>query len=354
MVASAAGTFLLRNPCASSAGIEVASEQGMATQSKNRKQEKQSTQEPTAQQLEKRVEATLKRLEAKDPGLRKLLKKAYGYAVFPSVGKAALVVGGSYGRGAAFEKGKMIGYATISQMTIGVQVGGDTFTEILVFNDKDSLKRFKQGRMAFAANASAVLVKAAAAGTNNFKGVTALAYSSGGMLLELSLGGQKFKFKPLDEGQDDQEQDKKDAKAKGRAGEEESDEDEEDEQEDEGEDSGMLGRAIDGVKGAASKVGDLAKERPIAATVVGASLATALALLVMRTMRQRSNEDGSDESEDDEEDDTDARASDESEEEESDEQEDEGDDEDRSEEEGDEDEESSNNHVGGRRSHRYR
>jgi lipid-binding SYLF domain-containing protein len=334
----------------------------MATQSKNRKQQKpshkqsSSSKDPTAQRLEKRVEATLKRLEAKDPGLRKLLEKAYGYAVFPSVGKAALVVGGSYGRGAAFEKEKMIGYATISQMTIGVQIGGDTFTEILIFNDKDSLKRFKQGRMAFAANASAVLVKAAAAGTNNFKGVTALAYSSGGMLLELSLGGQKFKFKPLGEGKGDEEQQgKKGAKAKG--GSEEVESDDEDEQDDDGEESGMLGRAVDGVKGAASRVTDLAKERPIAATLIGAGLVAGLALFAIRAIGQRSDEDDN-ESEDDD-DDTDARArdEDESEEEESDEQDEEEGEEDEGsseEDEKEEDEESSNNHVGGKRSHRYR
>src|SRR5688572_22644760 len=99
--------------------------------------------------LEEEVQATLKRLEAKDPGLKQFLKKAYGYAVFPSVGKAALVVGGAYGRGLVFERGKMIGHATISQLTLGVQLGGDTFTEILVFESREALDRFKKGRMAF-------------------------------------------------------------------------------------------------------------------------------------------------------------------------------------------------------------
>src|SRR5688500_4629562 len=84
------------------------------------------------------VQATLKRHEAKDPGLKQFLKKAYGYAVFPSVGKAALVVGGAYGRGLVYERGKLIGYATIGQLTLGVQLGGDTFTEVLVFESRES------------------------------------------------------------------------------------------------------------------------------------------------------------------------------------------------------------------------
>src|SRR5688572_13453501 len=153
--------------------------------------------------LEEEVQATLKRLEAKDPGLKQFLKKAYGYAVFPSVGKAALVVGGAHGRGRVSERGKMIGHATLGQATLGVQLAGDTVTELLVLESKGALDRFKKGRTAFAANATAVLVKAAAGGTADFeKGVAALGYTRGGMMLEAAIGGQKFKFKPAGEGEE--------------------------------------------------------------------------------------------------------------------------------------------------------
>src|SRR5437764_13563979 len=85
----------------------------------------------------------------------------------------------------------------MAQLTIGVQLGGDTFSELIVFENRQPLERFKQGKMKFAANASAVLVKAVAAATTNFeKGAKVFVYSEGGMLLELGLGGQKFKFKP--------------------------------------------------------------------------------------------------------------------------------------------------------------
>ena len=146
------------------------------------------------------VEAKLKEFKSENPGLRKTLDEAYGYAVFPEVGKASLVVGGSYGQGEVFERKKLIGYATISQFTVGVQVGGDTFAELILFENRDSLERFKSGKVEFAANASAVLVRAATAKVNDYEqGVKTMAMSSGGMLLEAAIGGQKFTFRPATE-----------------------------------------------------------------------------------------------------------------------------------------------------------
>jgi len=208
------------------------------------------------------VKATLKRLEAKDPGLKQFLEDAYGYAVFPSVGKAALVIGGSYGHGEVFERGELIGHATIGQTTIGVQVGGDTFSEVIAFENKQSLDRFKQNKVRFAASASAVLVKAGAAGTANYeKGVAVFAYPSGGMLLELAIGGQKFKFKPLSD--DGGEQGGAQAKDAQRGG--EDDQDESGEQDDQ-QQQGILGRAGGIVSGAASKAAGAVKRHPVVTT----------------------------------------------------------------------------------------
>src|SRR2546421_5211543 len=109
--------------------------------------------------LHEQAQAAIKRLASIDPGLKNQLKKAHGYVVFPAVGKAAAVIGGAYGHGEVYEKGKPIGYATIAQLTIGVQLGGDTFSELIVFENRQPLERFKQGTMKFSANASAVLVK---------------------------------------------------------------------------------------------------------------------------------------------------------------------------------------------------
>lgn len=140
--------------------------------------------------------ATLTRLQATHPQLKQELARSWGFAVFPHVGRAGAVLGAAYGHGEVFEQGKSVGFATVSQITIGVQVGGQTFSEIVIFPKKETLDQFRGGKVAFTGNATTTLVKAAATGTTNFGGMTAHAYSRGGMLLELSLGGQKFMFIP--------------------------------------------------------------------------------------------------------------------------------------------------------------
>ena len=259
--------------------------------------------------IEQEAAATLKRLEAKDPGLRQLLKEAYGYAVFPVVGKAALVVGGAYGKGAVFERGKFAGYATIGQTTVGVQIGGDTFTELIVFEDREAFEKLKRGKLSFAADASAVLVKAGAAAAKGFgKGTRAFVYGEGGMLLEAAIGGQKFKFKPAGQQEEDEESDERSARgsarngrgqgaARGRQrgsarGQKESDEsdeqDEQGEQEDEDQEQpGVLGKAA-----------DMVKEHPVATTVIGVAALAATAWVVSRWMGSSSEESGSDEDDD--------------------------------------------------------
>ena len=115
-----------------------------------------STSPPSDEKKEALHDASqlaIKEFVAQDPSLRGFLDRSYGYAVFPSVGKAALVIGGAYGKGLVFKNGEPIGFATIGQTTIGVQIGGDTFTEIIAFESRESLERFKQGKIAFAANA---------------------------------------------------------------------------------------------------------------------------------------------------------------------------------------------------------
>ncbi|MGA9524918.1 MAG: lipid-binding SYLF domain-containing protein [Myxococcaceae bacterium] len=141
------------------------------------------------------VQAKVRRLEREDPGLRQLLEGARGYAVFPWVGKASAVLGGTFGKGEVFEKGWLVGYAGIVQLTLGVQLGGQTFSEILIFHDEQALERFKQGKINFAANASAVAVKAGVAESNDKQGTEVRLYSDGGFHLEAALGGQKFIFK---------------------------------------------------------------------------------------------------------------------------------------------------------------
>ena len=146
--------------------------------------------------LKQEVEAILNMLEEAHPQFKQSMDQAYGYAVFPSVGRAGLVVGGAYGKGEVFEQKKLIGYAGIVQLTIGVQVGGETFDAVVLFADKDGLERFKQGKIGFAANAGAVIVKAGAEATTKYQADKVYIFSEGGLLIEAAIGGQKFVFRP--------------------------------------------------------------------------------------------------------------------------------------------------------------
>lgn len=143
------------------------------------------------------VRGTIKRLEALDPGLEPLLERTYAYAVFPAVAKATAVLGAAYGKGEIFRGEKLIGYAAVVQLTVGVQLGGQTFTEIIAFEGREALDRFKQGRTAFAATASAVAVAAGAAASARFdRGAAVFVYAEGGLMLEAAIGGQRFFFRP--------------------------------------------------------------------------------------------------------------------------------------------------------------
>lgn len=148
--------------------------------------------------LHEEVRGTLARLKAKDKGIEGLLKESYGYAVVPAVGRASLLLGGARGYGEVFEHGKPIGFTRVTQLTFGVQVGGQSFSQLIVFGSKESLEAFKRSPLGFSGNLSAVFIKGAT-GMANFKDVTAHAYSRGGMLLEASLGGQKYRFLKEDE-----------------------------------------------------------------------------------------------------------------------------------------------------------
>lgn len=251
--------------------------------------------------------ATISRLQAKHPDLKKTLREAHGFAVFPAMGRASVVLGGAYGRGEVFERGKPIGIASLGQMTIGVQVGGQTYSELIIFPKKPDLDRFRHGKAAFAANASAVLVKAAGSGTNNPDGVVAHAYSRGGMLLELSLGGQKFSLMSPEKLKRAEERLKKkqeklarrakskagkkarealSGKALARAGEEAPEDQPEAEAEAEGEqEEPRAPRLLE----AGARAGGTLREHPVAGTVLGMGL-TGLGLAAKALMSHRLQE----------------------------------------------------------------
>ncbi len=141
--------------------------------------------------------AAMNILQEKQPSVKELLQKSYGFAVIPAIGSASLVLGGDYGVGEVFVKDHVIGYAGIGKVTLGVQVGGTNFHQMIVFNNEETWKQFKAGKYSFAADAGIAIVKAGAQASKGFgAGTVAFVFNEGGMLLDLDIGIQKFVFKP--------------------------------------------------------------------------------------------------------------------------------------------------------------
>jgi lipid-binding SYLF domain-containing protein len=142
-----------------------------------------------------KVQAAINRAKQEDPGLKKFFDEAAGYAVFPTVGKAAVGIGGAYGKGELYEGGQLAGYCTLTQASIGLALGGQAYTELIFFETQDTLEKFKSGDFAFAAQVSAVALKAGASANAKYaNGVAVFTMGEGGLMYEASVGGQKFKY----------------------------------------------------------------------------------------------------------------------------------------------------------------
>jgi len=146
----------------------------------------------------KEAEQARTEIRTADAGQQKFLDGAAGYAVFPNVAKGGLVVGGAGGSGIVFEKGKAVGKTKLSQVTIGAQVGGQAYYEIIYFETAESLAAFKKGEWTMAAQVSAVALKAGASANASYKdGVAVFTLTKGGVMAEASVGGQKFSYEAI-------------------------------------------------------------------------------------------------------------------------------------------------------------
>jgi len=154
----------------------------------------------------------------KSEAVQPFFKNAYGYAVFPTIGKAGIGIGGSYGTGQVYQGGKVAGEVSLIKGSIGWQLGGQAFSQMIFFEDKRAYDEFTSGNFEFDATASAVAITAGAqakAGTEGasagasagpatgkqvktsyHKGMVVFTHAKGGLMYEASIGGQKFKFKP--------------------------------------------------------------------------------------------------------------------------------------------------------------
>jgi len=148
----------------------------------------------------------------------KFFKSAYGYAVFPSIGKGGIGVGAAHGDGKVFVGGKAVGKSSMTQLSVGLQLGGQVFSQIIFFEDKRAFDEFTGGNFEFGAEASAVAITAAASASATTGGNTATAsggqhdadtagayhkgmaiftVAKGGLMYAATLGGQKYSYKPL-------------------------------------------------------------------------------------------------------------------------------------------------------------
>jgi lipid-binding SYLF domain-containing protein len=133
-----------------------------------------------------------------DPGMAAFMQSSAGYAVFPSIGKGAIGIGGAHGDGVVFERGRPIGRTSMTQVTIGAQLGGQEYSEIIFFQTPAVLADFVKGKTSFAAQASAVALKSGAAASARYQnGVAIFTATTAGLMAEASVGGQKFSFEPF-------------------------------------------------------------------------------------------------------------------------------------------------------------
>jgi lipid-binding SYLF domain-containing protein len=139
---------------------------------------------------------TINRFKRTDPGMSEWFADSYGYAVFPTVGKGAVGVGGAYGEGLVYEQGNPIGNATLTQATVGFQLGGQSYSEVIFFETKDDLDDFTTGNFEFSAQVSAVALQAGVSADADYQnGVAVFTATKDGLMYEASVGGQKFSFR---------------------------------------------------------------------------------------------------------------------------------------------------------------
>ncbi|HXS23634.1 MAG TPA: YSC84-related protein [Gemmatimonadales bacterium] len=150
------------------------------------------------QSPDEKAQAVIAKFKQEKPELAKFFANAQGYAVYPSVGKGAIGIGGAHGNGFAYEHGKLIGKTSLTQVTIGLQLGGQAYSEIVFLEDKAAMDSFKKGKIKLDAQASAVAITARAGLDLAYRnGVAIVTMVKGGLMYEASVGGQEFSFHPL-------------------------------------------------------------------------------------------------------------------------------------------------------------
>jgi lipid-binding SYLF domain-containing protein len=147
--------------------------------------------------LSAEVKEAIAAFKAQDPSIQTFFDNSYGYAVLPKVTKGAFWVGIAGGRGQVFRQGQMIGYCKMGQATLGFSFGGEFFREIIFFRQVQDLDRFTGGEFAFSAQVTGTAITAGAAAKVDYKdGLAVFVMADRGLMVDASLGGQKFAYSP--------------------------------------------------------------------------------------------------------------------------------------------------------------
>ena len=137
----------------------------------------------------------LTELEREVPNLKMTLDNSYAYAIFPAVAKGGIGVEGASGKGTVYEQGNYVGTAHLGMVNVGAVIGGETYTELLVFQTKEAFNNFKSNQLKFDATAAAVALKDGVAADAKFEnGLAVFQKTTGGLLLDASIGGQQFTY----------------------------------------------------------------------------------------------------------------------------------------------------------------
>jgi lipid-binding SYLF domain-containing protein len=156
----------------------------------------QAWEPDTNNKLDLSVQQAIIKAKDRDPSMTKWFDAAYAYAVFPKVGKGGIGIGGAYGKGLVIHGDNTAGKTSLSQITIGFQLGGQVYSEYIMFRDKTAFDHFTRGNFEMGAQVSAVAIKLGASADADYDGgVAVFTIAEGGLMYEASIGGQKFKYK---------------------------------------------------------------------------------------------------------------------------------------------------------------
>jgi lipid-binding SYLF domain-containing protein len=143
------------------------------------------------------VEDAVAAFKQKDPSIAQLFSSAAGYVVFPTVGEGGFIIGGGHGSGEAYEGGAYTGRVTVSELSVGAQVGGQSYSQVVFFETPVDFKRLKENQFKFDAEVSAVAADQGVAKNAKFNnGIMTFIIPKGGLMAAASVGGQKLDFTP--------------------------------------------------------------------------------------------------------------------------------------------------------------